>query len=107
VEACNTRGLSPLMLATMNAGGKHGALIDKLLGAKADVNKRNPQGKTPLMMAVYHGNASVVSKLLSANADVCVADEQGNTALSLAVRNGVSHIVDMLRAAKASITESG
>jgi len=54
VEACNSRGLSSPFLATMNAGGKHGALIDKLLSTKADVNRRNAQGKTPLMMAAYH-----------------------------------------------------
>ena len=54
-----------------------GALID----AGADVNVKDRQGQTPLMLAAYSGNAQCVRKLIAGRADVSARDADGRTAL--------------------------
>jgi ankyrin repeat protein len=68
-----------------------GVLLASLLAAapglaaeNADVNRRNPDGSTPLQWAVYEGDAAEVSRLLDAGADVSLANDYGATPMSLA-----------------------
>ncbi|MEP7307244.1 MAG: ankyrin repeat domain-containing protein [Acidobacteriota bacterium] len=60
-----------------------------------DVNRRNPDGSTPLQWAVYEGDIALTRHLLRAGADVSVANKYGATPMSLAAEVGNA---DMLKA---------
>ena len=103
VDTRNRHECNALMLAAMNASGRHGPVMDRLIGAKAGVEKKNKQGKTPLMVAAYHSDVTMVKKLLSAKANVNATDERGNTALLLAAQHGSTRVVKALLSAKANV----
>jgi len=70
-----------------------------LLGAtvsaqKADVNRRNVDGSTPLQWAVYKGDVAEARRLLRAGANVSLANNYGATPMSLAAEVGNA---DMLK----------
>ncbi len=76
----NTFGWTALMSAAF------GGLTDKvrlLLARGADVESRDNQGRTPLMVA-YRGDRSAVEALIHAGADPNARDETGSTALMAA-----------------------
>lgn len=79
---------TPLMIAC-TAG--HGEIVDLLLEAGADVNKKSSvsdegdPGETPLMTAAADGNRDMIGTLLKHGADVKVKTRRGRTALSLAL----------------------
>jgi hypothetical protein len=54
-----------------------------LVDQGADVNRRNADGKTVLMVAAARGHLALVRLLVSAGADVSAVDRAGNTALLL------------------------
>ena len=59
--------------------------VDLFIERGADVSSQaNPQGMTPLHLAVIGGHLDVVSRLLAAGADVSLEDKRGRTALSYA-----------------------
>ena len=58
-----------------------------LVAAKADVNSRDSEGSTLLMLAAHAGNLAMVSALLDAGAEVNASDERGWTALMKAAYN--------------------
>ena len=59
--------------------------VDLLIERGADVSSTaNPQGMSPLHLAVIGGHEDVVARLLAAGADVSVEDKRGRTALSYA-----------------------
>ena len=61
--------------------------IDKLVKAGADVNRRDKDGKTPLMLAVQkETNADVIEALIRNGADVNARDNYGWTPLMLAAQ---------------------
>src|SRR4051812_43744945 len=70
--------------------------------ARADVNRRNPDGSTPLQWAVYDGNLAEVKRLLRAGADVSIANKYGATAMSLAADVGNAEMLGLLIDAGAS-----
>lgn len=55
-----------------------------LVQAGLDINARENNGYTPLMLAAMRGNAETVEMLLSLGADPSLVREDGSTALSLA-----------------------
>lgn len=61
-----------------------------------DVNAKNEQGYTALMLAAANGDAKAVSFLLNAKADPMIEDYEGNTAFNLASANGHDYISMML-----------
>jgi ankyrin repeat protein len=72
-----------------------------LLGAtagaqKADVNRRNPDGSTPLQWAVYNADLAEAKRLLRAGADVSLANNYGATPMSLAAEVGNSEMLKVL-----------
>ncbi len=84
------------------------ASAQKLLAAGADVNSRNAEGLTVLMLASYSGNLPLVQALIAAGADVNATDERGWSALMKASYNadqdrGFADVVKTLIAAKANI----
>jgi ankyrin repeat protein len=73
------------------------ALIDK----GTDVNVRDGQGRTALMIAVARGKLDVVRLLLQRGADPNLADNGGRTALREAQDKNLGDIAAMLRNAGA------
>ena len=54
-------------------------LIGLVVNAGADVNKRDPDGRTPLHGFAAAGDAASVTQLLAAGADIAAADSEGRT----------------------------
>lgn len=61
-----------------------------------DVNERDIQGMTPLMMAAMDGNAQFCQKLIDLGADVLARSDRGQTSLHIAVREGRCEAADTL-----------
>ena len=76
-------------------------VLSLLLEAGADVNARNVDGATALMMAAMHGadSVEVINALIKAGADVNAKTEEGKTALDLARQVGNENVVKVLEAA--------
>lgn len=60
-------------------------LVDALIRRGANVNKKNFDGETPLLISTLLENMKVVEKLVNAGADVNLKDNKGNTALQYAL----------------------
>ncbi len=58
-------------------------LINLCLQKGADINTRNIDGRTPLMMAVWKDNTSLVRFILSKRPDLFLKDTTGKTAYDL------------------------
>ena len=72
------------------------ALVEVLLTSGADVNARDNNGQTPLMLAAAEGHYETVAALLDAGADVHAKDNDGKTASLLAGEKGHADIVQIL-----------
>ena len=113
LNALNTQGESPLMLAALKGQLE---LVNQMLKKDADVNKTNwtplhyaattgqlavirllienhayidaesPNGSTPLMLASMYGTPEAVKLLLDEGADPTLKNQQGLTALQFAQR---------------------
>lgn len=82
--------------------------VQRMLLAGADVNTRNDEGSTLLMLASYAGNMAMVEALIDAGANVNAQDARGWSALSRAVYNaeqdrGFADVVQKLIEAGANI----
>eukprot|EP00438_Fugacium_kawagutii_P006921 Skav203587 [mRNA] locus=scaffold935:183111:184076:+ [translate_table: standard] len=75
--------------------------LDLLLEASVEVNKPNPDGKTPLRLAAQNGHFEAVRDLINADADLDQATEDGTTPLHIAAQNGHYDVVSCLSDAKA------
>jgi len=73
------------------------AALRRLLGANADIDARDSQGRTALMHAVLHGQERAVELLLAAGASPVVADTDGTTPLQAAEAAGERAIVEALQ----------
>ncbi|KAL9617060.1 MAG: hypothetical protein Q9160_008133 [Pyrenula sp. 1 TL-2023] len=101
VNHFSARGSSPLFEAIeQDQIVVMGHLLDSPNPEKPlQVNIRHPRefDRTPLMMAIHHGNPWMVYKLLGhSNVDVNARDRNGQTALILAARNGSYEIAEQL-----------
>src|SRR4051812_38045614 len=77
---------------------------DALIRRGADVNRRSPLARTPLMIASGLGSVQMVDKLLAAGADVHAIDSSmGASALHFAAQGGVVDVAGMLLDAGAFI----
>jgi ankyrin repeat protein len=70
--------------------------------SKQDVNRRNPDGSTPLQWAVYDGNVAEAKRLLRAGADVALANHYGATPMTLAAEVGNAEMLKLLLEAGAN-----
>ena len=73
----------------------HGNLaeVKKLLDDGADVNTKDKNGITALMLASSDGNTDIVELLLAQGADVNAKNTQGKTALELTSDEGVKALI--------------
>lgn len=76
--------------------------VRALLEKGADVNAKDSDGATALILAAYYGYADVVKVLIEKGADLNVKDRAGQTALDKAEAKHKSDIVNMLRSAISS-----
>ena len=74
----------------------HIDMVKKYIEDGADVNAKNDDGNTALMMASYNGYIKVVRLLLKKGADVNAKDNNHNTALIGASINGRTETVALL-----------
>jgi ankyrin repeat protein len=81
--------------------------IQFLAANGSNLNARNAQGETPLIIAVANGQLRVAKILLELNANIDMKDKKGNTALIEAVNTDKLDIVKYLinRGADISITD--
>jgi ankyrin repeat protein len=86
VEGAQTRARSAPSTATQRQPAR----------AKEDVNRRNPDGSTPLQWAVYNGDVAEVKRLLRAGANVSLANKYGATPMSLAAEVGDAEMIALL-----------
>jgi len=70
--------------------------VRRLLSRGADVDARNPEGKTALHVAITRGQADIVTELIAAGANVSAKTRDGLDALHLALKQGHAHLVEML-----------
>jgi ankyrin repeat protein len=89
------RSIASVAVTAMLIGG--GAVADE-----TDVNRRNPDGSTPLQWAVYEVDAAEVARLLRGGADVSLANHYGATPMSLAAEVANTEILKLLLDAGAS-----
>ena len=69
------------------------------LDSQVDVNARDSEGRTALMLATRHGQTKTVLALLAHGADPNVSDAKGFTPLRIANSAGNSSIIVALKKA--------
>lgn len=84
---------SCLILAASNG---HEAICQRLLAHQPNLDARNGEGQTALMVAACGGHGAIVDLLLAAGADVGAVDEYERNAFFWAVRNADLDIVEKL-----------
>ena len=68
-----------------------------LLDAGVEVNTRNFNGDTPLLLAAGRGRVEAARLLLARGADPALAERDGWTALALAELKGHEELVELLK----------
>ena len=71
-------------------------MMGSLIRAGVNVNLKNLEGVTPLMVAAEVGNEQAISILLKHNANVAETNERGETAYDIAVRCGHNNAAHLL-----------
>lgn len=79
------------------AGGDVAALTAQLASVGSDIDARDAQGRTALMLATLNGKADAVELLLARGADPNAADAHGVTSLQAADAAGEAEISSALR----------
>lgn len=77
--------------------------VQSLLARGADVDTRDPNGNTGLMIAAAYGYTDIARLLVEAGADVDARGRIGNTPLIYAVQQGQTEIVRLLIAGGALV----
>jgi uncharacterized protein len=90
----NSNVLNEQLLQATQRGDKEAVL--KLLQEGADINVRDVQGRTPVMIATYQHNTDMVRTLLHAGADVNIRDNNKENPL---LHAGAQGWLDILRLA--------
>ncbi len=72
-----------------------------LLGRQPDIDARDENGRTALMLAVLRGESRAVDMLLASGADPNAADGRGTTPLQAAIAGNQPAIVAALQRAGA------
>ena len=70
-----------------------------LIDNKADLNKKDNDGFTALMVASLSGNQEIVDMLIKSSAAVNTKSKQGNTPLTIADIKGHGNVADKIKKA--------
>ena len=95
-DETNKTGVPLLSLAATREDEESLNIVNVLVAAKADINKPDPRGQTPLFYAAKNGNKTLVEYLLKNDANYAAIDRGGNTARNIAFQAGHNDIVDIL-----------
>ena len=87
-----------------SAFGRFGVVV-RLINAGADINLRDNQGITSLMLATLEGRERVVKLLIDKKADVNAQDGEGITALMLAGDEGRTEIAEFFLIIRQTLTD--
>lgn len=96
IPVCDPRGNTYLHRAVTE--GAKPFVIKFLLKRGVDIDARNDQGETALIIAAWYGREELVELLLKKGADPNVKTREGLTALNVAKVNGYDSIVKKLLA---------
>ena len=90
-------------------GGSHDyeRIVTALRMARADLRSSDRSGKTPLHLAVTHGDKKIVRAFLEAGADPDARDRRDDSALDLAVTHGHEGMLKVLLAGGADPNARG
>jgi ankyrin repeat protein len=80
--------------------------VQCLLKEGVDINKKNVEGRTPLIMSATKGHKAIAEILIKAGADVNQANKYGATALFTAAAEGHTELVELLIAAGADVNKA-
>ncbi|HSH39047.1 MAG TPA: ankyrin repeat domain-containing protein, partial [Chthoniobacterales bacterium] len=80
-----------------------GAIAQRLLDGKADVNIVDRSGTTPLLLAISNQDGAIAQRLLDRKADVNIADQTGTTPLLKATMQHDAAMVQRLLDAGANV----
>ncbi len=83
----NQYGDTPLHRASQKNDQRNIEAFINVLGEKLDINIKNKDGATPLLIASKFGSSAIVKLLLSNRANILNEDEGGNTALHYAAQH--------------------
>lgn len=99
VRSVDLEGNTPLHYLVTNNSEERGdqtKIADYLLKLEADIDARNKDGRTPLMLAVLNNDVEMVRHLMQKGANVNIADKDGNTALLYACLLNNKDMIDEL-----------
>ncbi len=106
-EGVSSQGLVAQLHEAALAGDLAG--VEKALESGADVNGREEEGRTALMLAAFNGHSKVVLTLLDAGAAIDRRDLEGRTALLYAATGPFPETVTILleKGAEPNVVDSG
>ncbi|MCK5808921.1 ankyrin repeat domain-containing protein [bacterium] len=76
----------PIFISVINSGDK--AMIRLFLEQKVDVNKKGPDGRSPMMHAIIAKDSQLIKDVMAHGAELDDKDAQGKTLLMYAASNG-------------------
>jgi len=78
------------------AGKGNNVVIEILLEGRADINTRDKDGFTPLMLAIINCNDQTAKKLIKKGADLNIKNNNGLTSLTLARAYAKKELIELL-----------
>lgn len=93
VDSADRRQWTPLMFAAAAGDAEFGR---QLLARHANINARNSNGDTALLLALWNRHPAVAEMLIAAGADARLANDDGRTALFAAAMHGDSAVCKLL-----------
>jgi ankyrin repeat protein len=88
-------GNTPIMMAASVPG--NGKMVEFLCQKGADLNIRNMNGATALILATYYNHVDSVEALVKCKADKNIKDMFGHTALDYAEQYEYTRIIELLK----------
>lgn len=101
--ADNTDGETPIFVAPRWIDEGYSQHLDKftyLIEHGADINFRNKNGETPLMIAAKFNKIAAARILIEHGADITIKDNNGHTAKDIAMESNNQDIVELIEAKK-------
>lgn len=104
VVDCAVRKLHPLLRLAVISGGE--AALEIHIRRGDDLDARDGDGATPLILAAVRKKKGVVRRLIEAGADPTLVDPDGMDALAHATASGCAETITLLTAALARISDT-